>query len=169
MTVTESAVDHHSHAATHHERAAHFHREASRHYQIGKDYAHAAHMALLAQGHELHAAEHSRAASAVYAIHATSPLPGYLTRSTNTLKSAAVTVPLNLNGAAHHIAAADHSDAASQHHEQARTHNDAGHNIRACYETKKAIDHGKHAGFHTAQAALQHLSKFGKDAEDNLI
>jgi hypothetical protein len=49
-------------AASHHEQAARLHREASRHFEEGKDFAHAAHQAMLAHGHALHAIDRANEA-----------------------------------------------------------------------------------------------------------
>lgn len=165
MTAEHDPTDHHLSAARHHDQAAHFHREAARHYQIGKDYAHAAHQALIARGHELRAVEHGHAASALYAEHEGRPLPGYLARAPDQPPSTAVAAPLHLSGAAHHTAAAEHHDAATQHHTQAGAHCSAEHYVRANHETQKALDHGKHALFHADQAALQHMEQHGSHHE----
>jgi hypothetical protein len=149
-------------AASHHEQAAHFHREAARHYQVGKDYAQAAHQALTAHGHELRALEHGQSASEVYARHEGSPLPGYLTRSPDKPQSTAVAAHLSLSGAAHHVAA-------GQHHAQAETHCSAEHYIRANHETQKALGHGKHAIFHADQAALRHMEQYGHHPAAELV
>jgi hypothetical protein len=161
MTGAGNSGDHHEAAARHHEQAAHFHREASRHYQIGKDYAHAAHQALTAHGHALRALENGQAASARYAEHEGSPLPGYLTRSSGDAASTAVAAAAHLDGSALHAAAAEHHDAAVRHHAQAETHRGAEHYIRANHETKKALDHGKHAIFHDHAAAMYHMEHCG--------
>lgn len=57
-----SGTEHHEAAATHHEQAAWHHREASRHYG-DKDYAHAAHEALIAHGHTQQAIRHGNEAT----------------------------------------------------------------------------------------------------------
>jgi len=167
MTAAHDPTDHHMAAARHHEQAAYFHREASRHYQIGKDYAHAAHQALVAHGHELRAMEHGQEARAAYARHEGSPLPGYLARATP--QSTAVAAPQRLTGAEHHVAAAGHHDAASQRHVKAGAHGSADHHIRAHHETQKALDHGKHAIFHADQAALAHMELYGCQPEADTI
>ena len=161
MTAAQESSDHHASAARHHEQAAHFHRAASRHYQIGKDYAHAARLALTARGHALRALEKGQAASLHYAEHESSPLPAYLTRSSDNPPSAAVAAAISLDGAALHAVAAEHHDAAGRHHAQAETHRGADHYIRACHETKKALDHGKHAIFHDDAAAMYHMEHCG--------
>jgi hypothetical protein len=53
-----AAAEHHAHAATHH-------RQASVHYE-GKDYAHAAHQALIAYGHTQQAVRHANDATKYY-------------------------------------------------------------------------------------------------------
>jgi hypothetical protein len=161
MTATPNASGHHHSAARHHEQAAYFHREASRHYQIGKDYAHAAHQALTARGHALRALENGQAASARYAEHEGSALPTYLTRSSYNPSSTAVGAAISLDGSALHSVAAEHHDAAGRHHAQAQIHREAEHYIRASHETKKALDHGKHAIFHDDAAAMYHLEHCG--------
>jgi hypothetical protein len=121
MTVTQSAAEHHADAAMHHGQAASFHRSASRHYQVGKDYAHAAHQALSAHGHALRASEHGQAARELYAAQEGSPLPRYLTRASVQPVSTALSAPAVLDGPAHHAAAAAHHEAARRHHAQAGT------------------------------------------------
>lgn len=169
MTFTDNFADHHLSAAAHHDQAAHFHREASRHYQTGKDYAHAAYQAMTARGHALRAMEHGQAASDEYARQEASPLPGYLSRSGDKSASTALAAPLELNGADHHGAAADHHAAARQHHEQAGAHRGADHYVRAAHETKKALDHGKHALFHDDQAAMHHMEHYGSHPSAELV
>jgi hypothetical protein len=158
-----TAAHHHVSAAIHHERAAHYNREASRHYQIGKDYAHAAHQAVTAHGHALRALEHGHAAITFYTEHEGSPLPGYLARSSDKSASTALASPINLSGTAHHSVAAEHHDAAGRHHAQAGAHCSAEHYIRANHETKSALDHGKRAIFHGDQAAMHHMEQCGSN------
>ena len=148
-------------AAEHHQQAARIHREASRHYQTGRDYAHAAHQALTAHGHALRALEHGQAASALYAAHEGSPLPGYLSRSTGGSESTAVASPKVLTVAEHHTIAADHHDAAALHHQAAREHGDAEHYVRANRATNEALKHTEHALFHADQAAMHHMEHYG--------
>jgi hypothetical protein len=157
MTVTQSAAEHHADAAMHHGQAASFHRSASRHYQVGKDYAHAAHQALSAHGHALRASAQGQAARELYAAQEGSPLPRYLTRASDQPVSTALSAPAMLDGPAHHAAAAAHHEAARRHHAQAGTHADAEHFVRAYHETKYALSHGAHGLFHGDQAALYYL------------
>ncbi|HEX4111900.1 MAG TPA: hypothetical protein VH020_05135 [Stellaceae bacterium] len=57
-----SGTEHHLAAATHHEQAAMHHRLASQHY-AEKDYAHAAHQALIAHGHAQQGIRHANEAT----------------------------------------------------------------------------------------------------------
>ena len=57
-----TGAEHHVAAAEHHEHAASHHRLASQHY-AEKDYAHAAHQALIAHGHMQQAVHHSNEAT----------------------------------------------------------------------------------------------------------
>lgn len=62
MTKILTGVEHHAAAAEHYEQAASYHRLASKHY-AEKDYAHAAHQALIAHGHSQQALRHAGAAT----------------------------------------------------------------------------------------------------------
>jgi hypothetical protein len=161
MTDSREPSGHHAAAAAHHQQAARFHREASRHYLIGKDYAHAAHQALTAHGHALRALEHGQAARALYAAQEGSPLPKYLSRSAGESETTAVASAKVLTVAEHHSIAADHHDAAAQHHETARKHGDAEYYVRANHATKEARVHSEHALFHADQAAMHHMEHYG--------
>ena len=161
MTAASNHGNHHESAARHHEQAAHFHREASRHYQIGKDYAHAAHQALTARGHAQRALEIGQAISTLYAEHEGNPLPAYLMRASANPTSTALAAAIDLDGSALHAVAADHHAAAGRHHAQAETHRGAEHYIRAAHETKKALDHGRHAIFHDDAATMYHMEHCG--------
>jgi len=57
-----TGTEHHMAAAQHHEQAASHHRLASKHY-AEKDYAHAAHQALIAHGHTKQAVRHGNEAT----------------------------------------------------------------------------------------------------------
>ena len=74
MSENHSATEHHRTATKHHTRAAEYHRESSRHYETGKDYAHAAHQALIAHGHALLGLKYGDEARAHYAGHHLSDL-----------------------------------------------------------------------------------------------
>jgi hypothetical protein len=95
-------------AALHHKQVAQFHREASRHYQVGKNYAHAAHQALVAHGHGLQAIDHGNDAGTYFAEQNGKalpkypmPIPGFPAKSLER----AETTRANLSGAEHHAAA----------------------------------------------------------------
>jgi hypothetical protein len=156
MTSDNGAGDHHESAARHHERAAHFHREASRQYRIGTDYAHAAHLALTARAHALRALEDGQAASARYTEQEFAPLPFYLKNPADHPPACSAA---DLDGSALHTVAAEHHDAAVLHHALAKTHRGAAHYIRANTETRKALDHGKHAIFHDDAAAMYYMER----------
>jgi hypothetical protein len=75
MTNKPSKIGHLEAAASRHEKAAVFHREASQFYEAGKDYEHAAYLAVLAHGHAQHAideihvaAKHGSAASSAGSV-----------------------------------------------------------------------------------------------------
>lgn len=68
MTKTLTGTEHHDKAATHHEQAARHHRKASQHY-AEKDYAHAAHQALIAHGHTQRAIRHGNEATKYHVEH----------------------------------------------------------------------------------------------------
>jgi hypothetical protein len=63
-----SGTEHHIAAANHHEQAAAHHRLASEHY-AERDYAHAAHQALIAHGHGQQAARHAYEATKYHLEH----------------------------------------------------------------------------------------------------
>ncbi|HYM30982.1 MAG TPA: hypothetical protein VEU47_06775 [Candidatus Cybelea sp.] len=65
---TLTGTEHHVAAAEHHEQAASHHRQASKHY-AEKDYAHAAHQALIAHGHMQHAVRHGNEATKYHLEH----------------------------------------------------------------------------------------------------
>lgn len=158
------AAGQHTSAADHHAQAAQSHREASRHFKIGKDFAHAAHQALVAHGHALHALTHGRNAIDLYAAQEGRPVPSYLSRLVDRSLSKEVAAPLHLDGAAHHDTAADHHDAAAKHHEDAAGHADADHLVRALHSAKSALDHACHALYHGNQAAMHHVEFLGSAA-----
>src|SRR5476651_332982 len=102
MSENHGAAEHHNRAAMHHTLAARYHREASRHYQTGKDYAHAAHQALVAHGHALQAIDRGNDASKYYAGHNGNALPNYpepVPRFSAKALETAGTMETNLSGA----------------------------------------------------------------------
>jgi hypothetical protein len=68
MTKTLTGTEHHIAAAEHHERAAQHHRQASKHY-AEKDFARAAHQALIAHGHTQQAIWHANEATKYHIEH----------------------------------------------------------------------------------------------------
>jgi hypothetical protein len=68
MNKALTGTEHHNAAAVHHEQAALHHREASRHY-AEKDYAQAAHQALIAHGHTQQAIRHGNEATKYHVEH----------------------------------------------------------------------------------------------------
>ena len=63
MNTKHSKKGHLEAAALHHEQAARHHREASRHFEDGRDFVDAAHQAMMAHGHTLHAIDQAHAGS----------------------------------------------------------------------------------------------------------
>jgi hypothetical protein len=159
MTAEQGALRHHTSAAAHHGHAAEFHTAASRHYQIGKDYAHAAHQALVAHGHAMLALEHGQEARDCYAGSAGGPLPGCVERAKIRSPETSLTSPPSLSEAERHTAAAWHHVEASRHHAKASTHCDAIHYVRAADETEAALGHARHALHHGNGAAMRHAER----------
>jgi hypothetical protein len=166
MTATQGPESYHAAAAQHHEQAAQLHRSAARHYQIGKDYAHAAHQALSAHGHALLALEQGQAAGDWYGPQVGRKLPNVYPAATSATD---LHEPIPLSGSARHIVAADHHQAAQQHHAQAGTHASAEHYVRAAHETRSALDHGRHALFHGEEAAMHHAEHYGSHPSAELV
>jgi hypothetical protein len=158
MTARHRATEHHTAAAAHHAQAAMYHRESSKHYQIGKDYAHAAHQALIAHGHSLHAIDSSNEAGKYYAQHdGTAKYPEPIARFTGK-----ALVETKLSGADHHAAAADHHEQAARHHDLACKHCDARDYGLAAHEAQVAHGHAQHSVFHGNEAAKHHVEHYGK-------
>jgi hypothetical protein len=65
MVKNLTGAERHTAAAEHHEQAASHHRLASKHY-AEKDYAHAAHQALIAHGYTQQAVRHGNEATKSY-------------------------------------------------------------------------------------------------------
>jgi hypothetical protein len=165
MTAKHRAAEHHASAAIHHEQAARYHREASRHYQTGKDYAHAAHQALVAHGHALQAIDRGNDASKYYAGHDGNALPNNpepVPRFSAKTFETAGTTETNLSGAEHHAAAADHHEQAARHHGQASKHCDGKDYALAAHEAQIAHGHAQHSVFHGNEAAKHHVEHYGK-------
>jgi hypothetical protein len=165
MTAKHRAAEHHASAAIHHEQAVRYHREASRHYQTGKDYAHAAHQALVAHGHALLAIDRGTEASKYYAEHDGNTLPKYpapVPRFPAESLETPETMQTNLSGAEHHVAAADHHEQAAQHHRLASKHCDGKDYAMAVQEAQIAHRHAQHSVFNGNEAAKHHVEHYGK-------
>jgi hypothetical protein len=165
MTAKHNPAGHLTSAVFHHKQAAQFHREASRHYQVGKDYAHAAHQALVAHGHGLQAIDHEHDAGTYFAERNGNVLPKYpepVPRSPARSLEAPEPIQANLSGAEHHAAAAYHHDLAARHHGQACKHHDAKEYAQAAHEVQIAHGHAQRSVFHGDEAAKHHVEHFGK-------
>ncbi len=132
-------------AASHHERAGRFHREASRHFEEGKDFAHAAHQAMMAHGHALHAIDRANDA---HKHNANTPL--ILPPSPDSAESGAT-------AAQHHATAAKLHEQAALHLRNAARHFDQDRGVVA-HETQLALALALHALSHSNAAAMQHVS-----------
>lgn len=145
MNTKHSKKGHLEAAASHHEQAGRFHREASRHFEAGKDFAHAAHQAMMAHGHALHAID--RAHDAVK-HNASAPLivpppPGSAESSTT--------------AAQHHAMAAELHEQAALHLRSAARHFDQDRGAVA-HETQLALSLALRALSHSNEAAKQHVT-----------
>jgi hypothetical protein len=170
MQAMRNETDHHASAAVHHILSMQAHVSASRHYQVGKDYAHAAHQALVAHGHALQALQRGQIASDNYAGHDGNPLMrmlGHAVAASST--STAVTSPISLDLAQRHLRAAEHHQFAAVHHAAAGQFHDGGHYVRAAHETRRALDHGKHGLFHGNEAARHHVEHYGSHPSAELV
>ena len=103
MNTKHSKKGHLEAAASHHEQAARYHHGASRHFEAGQDYVHAAHQAMMAHGHALHAIDLAHDAGA----HSTGTPPitpastGVGATSENTAKHHATAAELHEQAALH--------------------------------------------------------------------
>ena len=164
------AAANHMAAATHHTHAMRFHLMAGRHYQIGRDYAHAAYQALIAHGHTLRAMDHLQEAIDDYAEHDVlpeqeisvvrrgDPWKKYMDRLL--VASSVVTVATKLSGAEHHAAAAGHAEWAARHHGHAAIHCEGREFPLAARESQNAHDHALHSVFHGNAAARHYVEYF---------
>jgi hypothetical protein len=125
MNTKHSKKGHLEAAASHHEQAARYHHGASWHFEDGKDFAHAAHQAMLAHGHTLHAIDRAHDVGA----HSANTPPVTPASTGSTANSAA---------AKHHTAAAELHEQAAQHMRHA----------------VKLFDQDRSAAAHDAQLAL---------------
>jgi hypothetical protein len=168
MTETHRAAEHHIKAAAHHMQASRYHRESSRHYEIGKDYAHAAHQALVAHGHALRALRSGNDARLHYATHHLSNV----TRAADPV-APAVRAPLEIVGSApaalsaaeHHAAAATHHEQAARHHTEAARLAGNEKDAAAGHEAQTAHRHVHYSVFHDDEAAMHHVEHYGKSGQ----
>jgi hypothetical protein len=156
--MAHQAASHHAEASFHHGRAAQYHREAGHHYLLGKDYAHAAHQALLARGHTLLAVRHGHQAAQMYEKYeAGSPtvpigFAKYAGAGMEAMKA-------DLSIAEHHELAAAQHDAAASHHREALKYEVHEH---AAKEAEIAQAHARQAAFHGDEAAMHHIENYSK-------
>jgi hypothetical protein len=135
MSTKHNKKGHLEAAASHHEQAARYHREASRHFEDGRDFAHAAHQAMMAHGHTLHAIEQAHDAGAHSA-----PAPSTATPSTGLAVTAA-------DVAKHHAAAVELHTQAAQH---------MRHAVKLFDQDRSAVAHDAQLALSLSQRALSH-------------
>jgi hypothetical protein len=135
MNTKHSKKSHIEAAASHHEQAARHHREASRHFEDGRDFAHAAHQAMMAYGHTLHAIEQAHDAGA----HSANP-PSITSPSTGLAVSAS-------DVAKHHAAAVELHTQAAQH---------MRHAVKLFDQDRSAVSHDAQLALTLALRALSH-------------
>jgi hypothetical protein len=156
MTDRPPPADHHLAAARHHHQAARHYREAGRHFQVGKDFEHAAHQALLAQGHAGHARAEEILALQYYHDQGVPPPLGTdqdIPRVTDE----------------NYAAAAHHHEQAAHHHGHAVRFNERHDHSQAALETYYAQSHGRHSAFFGAEAAMLHSEHSGKSGPSGEI
>ncbi len=156
MTDRPAPADHHLAAARHHHQAARHYREAGRHFQTGKDFEHAAHQAVLAQGHAGHAQAEELQAQQFYLAHGATPPPGTdddIPRAHDE----------------NYAAAAHHHEQAARHHGHAVQFNERHDHSKAALETYYAQSHGRHSAFFGTQAAMVHSENSGKSGPSGEI
>jgi hypothetical protein len=137
MNTKQGKKGHLESAASHHEQAARFHREASQYYEAGKDHDHAAHQAVLAHGHALHAIDEAN----VTAKHAGAPM------------SPARSVESGPTAAQHHAAASDLHVQAAQHLRRA---------VKLFEDDRSAVAHETQLGLALALRAVAHGDEAAK-------
>jgi len=156
--MAHQAPSHHAEASFHHGQAAQYHREAGHHYLLGKDYAHAAHQALLARGHTLLAIRHGHQAAQLYAKYqaGTPAAPIGFAKYAGAGMEA---MKADLSIAEHHELAAAQHEAAASHHREALKHEAAE---AAAKEAETAHRHAHQAVFHGDEAAMHHIEHYSK-------
>jgi len=160
MTEEYRAAEHHGSAAVHHQQAMRYHREAATHYQVGKDYAHAAHMALVAHGHGWQAIDHGKQANTFYIDQdgKSATVPRFPSRSLEAMGKEQA----ELGCQAHHATAADHHEHAARQHDEASKHCGGKNYSLAARAAQMAHSHALQATFHSNEAAKHHAEHYGK-------
>jgi hypothetical protein len=141
MNTKHSKKGHLEAAASHHEQAARYHREASRHFETGQDYAHAAHQAMMAHGHALHAIEQAHDAGA-HSASTPPPTPAPAGSGAD-----------NENAAKHHATAAELHGQAAQH---------MRHAVKLFDQDRSAVGHDAQLALSLALRALSHGNEAAK-------
>ena len=151
-------------AHSHHEQAASFNREASRHFEAGKDYAHASHQAWTAHGHALQARDLASEIVLHYGKHVVSgktPDSQVPPKFEVASGSFGGNGPSVLNCAAHLATAADHHDQAARRLADASRHFAAKDYVPALRAAHSAIALGVLALSHSEEAAKCHVKESG--------
>jgi hypothetical protein len=165
MSGHHGSAGRHASAIVHHTEAAQKYREAARHYLIGKDYDHAAHMALIAHGHALQAIKHGDDAGEAYVGDGGSVWPRHPKRIDHRSGEPNVAIGPTwtiLSAAEHHTAAADRHDRAAAHHSAATGYAKANDVPAAIEKTRSALEHAHQALFHGDEAAKHHAEHYGR-------
>ncbi|WP_233856179.1 hypothetical protein [Paraburkholderia sp. HD33-4] len=135
MNTKHSKKVHLEAAASHHEHAARYHHQASRHFEAGRDYAHAAHEAMMAHGHTLHAIDEAHDAGA----HSTNTPP--ITPASTGSAS------ISANAAKLHATAAELHEQAAQH---------MRHAVKLFDQDRSVVAHDAQLALSLALRALAH-------------
>ena len=133
MNTKHSKKGHLEAAASHHEQAARYHHGASWHFEEGKDFAHAAHQAMLAHGHTLHAIDRAHDTGA----HSSAP----------PMTAGSTGLGANSSAAKHHAAAAELHEQAAQH---------MRHAVKLFEQDRSAAAHDTQLALTLALRALSH-------------
>jgi hypothetical protein len=138
MSTKHSKKVHLEAAASHHEQAARYHRGASRHFEVGhQDYVHAAHQAMMAHGHALHAIDEAHHAGA----HSAGAQPTTAAAGSGANSEAAAKL---------HVAA-------TELHEQAAQH--MRHAAKLFDQDRSAVAHDAQLALSLALRALSHSNE----------
>jgi hypothetical protein len=161
MKTTHGRKTHDGSPHSHHEHAMRLHHDAAKHYNEGKDYAHAAHQALVAHGHALLALALAQEAFDRYLKLGNlepSPVKASAGRSEPVSLSPAGLVQSSQHVCEHHLAAAELHEHAARYLSQAGAHYAQGDVALAAHEAQAAhaltlcaIDHANQAAKHHAR------------------